>query len=113
MNDKTNVLFLGTTDYGFELSNSDENKFKELDTKLNVFVFTFGNKDKEIDFGIVKIKYLKKPKSLLLKYLKFYFLSISKLNKFILENKISVVSAKEPISALSPVIIKLFTKIKI
>ena len=108
MNNKTNVLFLGTTNYGFELSNSDENKFKELDTKLNVFVFTFGNKDKEIDFGIVKIKYLKKPKSLLLKYLKFYFLSISKLNKFILENNISIVSAKEPISALSPVIIKLF-----
>ena len=38
MNDKTNVLFLGTTDYGFVLSNSDENKFKELNTKLNVFV---------------------------------------------------------------------------
>ena len=26
---KTNLLFLGTTNYGFELSESDENKFKE------------------------------------------------------------------------------------
>lgn len=107
MQNKTNILFFGTTDYGFELSKSDENKFKELNTKLNIFVFTYGIENKEIDFGIVKIKYLKKPKSLIFKYIKFYFLSILQLNKFISENNISVVSSKEPISALSPVLIKL------
>ena len=32
---KTNLLFLGTTNYGFELSKSDENKFKELNDKFN------------------------------------------------------------------------------
>ena len=108
MQNKTNILFCGTTDYGFELSKSDENKFKELNTKLNIFVFTYGIENKEIDFGVVKIKYLKKPKSLIFKYIKFYFLSILQLNKFISENNISVVSSKEPISALSPVLIKLF-----
>lgn len=108
MQNKTNILFFGTTDYGFELSKSDENKFKELNTKLNIFVFTYGIENKEIDFGVVKIKYLKKPKSLIFKYIKFYFLSIFQLNKFISENNISVVSSKEPISALSPVLIKLF-----
>lgn len=108
MQNKTNILFFGTTDYGFELSKSDENKFKELNTKLNIFVFTYGIENKEIDFGVVKIKYLKKPKSLIFKYIKFYFLSILQLNKFISENNISVVSSKEPISALSPVLIKLF-----
>ena len=108
MQNKTNILFFGTTDYGFQLSKSDENKFKELNTKLNIFVFTYGIENKEIDFGIVKIKYLKKPKSLIFKYIKFYFLSILQLNKFISENNISVVSSKEPISALSPVLIKLF-----
>lgn len=107
MQNKTNILFFGTTDYGFELSKSDENKFKELNTKLNIFVFTYGIENKEIDFGVVKIKYLKKPKSLIFKYIKFYFLSILQLNKFISENNISVVSSKEPISALSPVLIKL------
>ncbi len=108
MENKTNLLFLGTTDYGFKLSTSDENKFNELNTKLNVFVFTFGAKNKEIDFGMVKIKYIKKPKSILLKYIKFYFFSIFNLNRYISENNISIVSAKEPISALSPVLIKLF-----
>ncbi len=105
---KRNILFLGTTDYGFELSSSDKNKFKELNTKLNVYVFTYGLEEKEIDFQIVKIKYLKRPKTIIFKYLKFYFLSIFKLNKFISDNDISIVSAKEPISALSPVLIKLF-----
>lgn len=113
MENKTNILFLGTTDYGFKLSTSDENKFNELNTKLNVFVFTFGAKNKEIDFGIVKIKYIKKPKSILLKYIKFYFFSIFNLNRYISENNISIVSAKEPISALSPVLIKLFLNKKL
>ena len=109
---KINLLFLGTTDYGFELSESDQNKFKELNTKFNIYVFTFGKRVNEIDFGIVKIKYLKLPKSLLYKYIKFYFLSIFKLNKFINENNIKIVSAKEPIAALNPVLLKIIFRKK-
>ena len=32
---KTNLLFLGTTNYGFELSKSDENKFRYTKDELN------------------------------------------------------------------------------
>ena len=110
---KTNLLFLGTTNYGFELSKSDENKFRELNEKFNVYVFTYGTFENEIDFEYVKIKYLKKPRILILGYLKFYFFSIFKLNKFINENNITIVSAKEPISALNPVLLKTLFKKKI
>ena len=110
---KTNLLFLGTTNYGFELSKSDENKFRELNEKFNVYVFTYGTFENEIDFKYVKIKYLKKPRTLILGYLKFYFFSIFKLNKFINENNITIVSAKEPISALNPVLLKTLFKKKI
>ena len=110
MDNKKNILFLGTTNYGFELSNSDKNKFKELNSMLNVFVFTYGKLAREIDFENVKIKYLKEPKQLLTKYLKFYFFSIFTLMNFINSNNISIVSAKEPISALNPVLIKLIFK---
>jgi len=104
---KTNLLFLGTTNYGFNLTKSDQNKFKELDTKFNVYVFTLGPYENLIDFEFVKIKYLKKPRFLFMKYLRFYFFSILKLNKFINENKITIVSAKDPISALNPIILKI------
>jgi len=108
---KTNLLFFGTTNYGFNLTKSDQNKFKELDTKFNVYVFTLGPYEKLIDFEFVKIKYLKKPRFLFVKYLRFYFFSILKLNKFIDENKITIVSAKDPISALNPILLKfLFRK---
>ena len=107
------MLFLGTTNYGFELSKSDKNKFRELNVKFNVYVFTYGTFENEIDFEYVKIKYLKKPRTLIFRYLKFYFLSIFKLNKFIDENNITIVSAKEPISALNPVLLKILFKKKI
>ena len=110
---KPNMLFLGTTNYGFERSKSDKNKFRELNVKFNVYVFTYGTFENEIDFEYVKIKYLKKPRTLIFRYLKFYFLSIFKLNKFIDENNITIVSAKEPISALNPVLIKILFKKKI
>ena len=110
---KTNLLFLGTTNYGFKLSKSDENKFRELNEKFNVYVFTYGTFENEIDFKYVKIKYLKKPRTLILGYLKFYFFSIFKLNNFINENNITIVSAKEPISALNPVLLKTLFKKKI
>ena len=107
------MLFLGTTNYGFELSKSDKNKFRELNVKFNVYVFTYGTFENEIDFEYVKIKYLKKPRTLIFRYLKFYVLSIFKLNKFIDENNITIVSAKEPISALNPVLLKILFKKKI
>ena len=110
---KPNLLFLGTTNYGFELSKSDESKFRELSDKFNVYVFTYGIFENEIDFKYVKIKYLKKPRSLILGYLKFYFFSIFKLNNFINENNITIVSAKDPISALNPVLLKTLFKKKI
>ena len=110
---KPNLLFLGTTNYGFELSKSDESKFRELNDKFNIFVFTYGIFENEIDFKYVKIKYLKKPRSLILGYLKFYFFSIFKLNNFINENNITIVSAKDPISALNPVLLKTLFKKKI
>ena len=110
---KPNLLFLGTTNYGFELSKSDESKFRELSDKFNVYVFTYGIFGNEIDFKYVKIKYLKKPRSLILGYLKFYFFSIFKLNNFISENNITIVSAKDPISALNPVLLKTLFKKKI
>ena len=110
---KPNLLFLGTTNYGFELSKSDESKFRELSDKFNVYVFTYGIFGNEIDFKYVKIKYLKKPRSLILGYLKFYFFSIFKLNNFINENNITIVSAKDPISALNPVLLKTLFKKKI
>ena len=110
---KTNLLFLGTTNYGFNLTKSDQNKFKELDTKFNVYVFTLGSYENLIDFEFVKIKYLKKPRFLFMKYLRFYFFSILKLNKFINENKITIVSAKDPISALNPIILKILFRKKI
>ena len=110
---KPNLLFLGTTNYGFELSKSDESKFRELNDKFNIYVFTYGIFENEIDFKYVKIKYLKKPRSLILGYLKFYFFSIFKLNNFINENNITIVSAKDPISALNPVLLKTLFKKKI
>ena len=110
---KSNLLFLGTTNYGFDLSNSDKNKFKELNTKFNIYVFTYGKNENEIDFKYVKIKYLKKPRFLVFKYLKFYFLSIVKLNKFINENNITIVSAKDPIAAFNPVLLKIIFRKKI
>ena len=95
---KTNLLFLGTTNYGFELSKSDENKFRELNEKFNVYVFTYGTFENEIDFKDVKIKYLKKPRTLILGYLKFYFFSIFKLNKFIKIKKNTLLSTNSVIN---------------
>ena len=39
-----NLLFFGTTNYGINLSESDKLKFKELSTKFNIFVITYGEK---------------------------------------------------------------------
>ena len=107
---KRNLLFYGTTDYGEELSNSDKNKFKELGEGFeNIFVLSQGNQ-KNIESEYVKIIYSKKTNSQLLNYLNFYFLNFIFFKNFIKENNIDVVSAKDPISALIPTLLKKTTK---
>ena len=107
---KRNLLFYGTTDYGEELSNSDRNKFKELSGGFkNIFVLSQGNKNNIIN-EFVKIYYLKKTSSQFLNYLSFYFLNFMFFKRFITENHIDIVSAKDPISALIPTVIKKITK---
>jgi len=101
-----NLLFYGTTDYGLNLNNSDELKFKELSKNFNAFVITYGNTNVEKKHKDVLIKYLKKPTNLLFQYLKFYFLNYKILAKFIKDKNIDIVSAKDPISALLPILIK-------
>lgn len=101
-----NLLFYGTTDYGLNLNNSDELKFKELSKNFNAFVITYGNTNVEKKHKDVLIKYLKKPTNLLFQYLKFYFLNYKILSKFISDKNIDIVSAKDPISALLPILIK-------
>ena len=103
-----NLLFYGTTDYGLNLNNSDKLKFKELGKNFNVFVITYGNTNVEKKHKDVLIKYLKKPSNLLLQYIKFYFLNYKILSKFIRNKNIDIVSAKDPISALLPILIKKF-----
>ncbi len=101
-----NLLFYGTTDYGLNLNNSDELKFKELSKNFNAFVITYGSTNIEKKHRDVLIKYLKKPTNLLFQYLKFYFLNYKILYKFIKDKNIDIVSAKDPISALLPILIK-------
>ena len=104
-----NLLFYGTTDYGLNLNNSDELKFKELSKNFNAFVITYGSTNIEKKHRDVLIKYLKKPTNLLFQYLKFYFLNYKILYKFIKDKNIDIVSAKDPISALLPILIKKFS----
>ena len=51
-----NLLFYGTTDYGLNLNNSDELKFKELSRNFNAFVITYGNTNVEKKHKDVLIK---------------------------------------------------------
>ena len=69
---KKNLLLLGTTSYGEELSISDQNKFNELNSEFNVFVFTLGTSSKTKKFSNVTIEYTKKPKFIYFQYLKFF-----------------------------------------
>ena len=64
-----NLLFFGTTNYGINLSESDKLKFKELSTKFNIFVITYGEKKVFIKHDDVAIQYFKKPKILLFQYI--------------------------------------------
>ena len=60
-----NLLFFGTTNYGINLSESDKLKFKELSTKFNISVITYGEKEEFIKHDDVAIQYFKKPKNYL------------------------------------------------
>ena len=108
---KKNLLLLGTTSYGEELSISDQNKFNELNSEFNVFVFTLGTSSKTKKFSNVTIEYTKKPKFIYFQYLKFYFLNYFKLKKFIHKNDINILSSRDPITALLPVLIRKFSSL--
>lgn len=100
------LLFYGTTNYGFELNKSDKEKFLELSKSFHSFVITYGEDNRSIDHKCVTIKYIKKPSSLMNQYLKFYLFNFRELIKFIKENNIEIISAKDPISAFLPILIK-------
>jgi len=108
---KKNLLLLGTTSYGEELSKSNQNKFNELNSEFNVFVFTLGTSSKTIKFSNVTIEYTKKPKFIYSQYLKFYFFNYFKLKKYIQKNNINIVSSRDPITALLPVLIRKFSSV--
>ena len=55
MKSKENLLLLGTTSYGEKLSKSNQNKFNELNSEFNVFVFTLGTSSKTKKFSNVTI----------------------------------------------------------
>ena len=76
------LLFYGTTDYGYELNESDKDKFLELSENFHSFVITYGIDNEIINHNCVTIRYIKKPNSLMSQYLKFYIFNLRKLIKF-------------------------------
>ncbi len=101
-----NLLFYGTTNYGRNLTNSDILKFKELSNNFNNFVMTFGIKSEEINHSYVSISYIKKPKKIINQYLKFYIFNLKNLKNFCIDKNIQIISAKDPISGLIPILFK-------
>ena len=101
-----NLLFYGTTNYGFELNESDTEKFLELSRSFHCFVMTYGQDNRLIEHKSVTIKYIKKPRGLINQYFKFYIFNFRKLIKFIKNNNIKIISAKDPVSAFLPILIK-------
>ncbi len=101
-----NLLFYGTTDYGKKLSKSDNLKFFELNRYFNTHVITLGNERENIKHDSVQILYLKKPKLIMSQYLYFYFFNFRNFKKYCTENKIDVVSAKDPIAGFIPILYK-------
>lgn len=101
-----NLLFYGTTDYGKKLSKSDNLKFFELNKYFNTHVITLGNERENIKHDSVHILYLKKPKLIMSQYLYFYFFNFRNFKKYCTENKIDVVSAKDPIAGFIPILYK-------
>ena len=101
-----NLLFYGTTNYGESLNNSNVLKFKELSKNFSTFVMTYGDENKTIEHDYVTIDYIRRPNTLVSKYLKFYFLNLNHLKNFCEEKNIDIISAKDPIAALLPTILK-------
>ena len=101
-----NLLFYGSTNYGKKLSKSDNLKFIELDKHFNTHVMTLGNNRENIKHNNVQISYLKKPKLIISQYLYFYFFNFRNFKNYCFENKIDIVSAKDPIAGFIPVIYK-------
>ncbi len=100
-----NLLFYGTTPYAINLTKSDFNKFSEMSNKFNTFVYSSNKKAQYIDHKVVKIYYVKKFKNFLINYLYFYFLNIFSFYKFVKKERIDIVSAKDPITALIPTLL--------
>ena len=96
------LLFYGTTPYSTTLSSSDFNKFNELSKSFKTFVYSSNKKAQYIDHKVVKIFYIKKYNILLINYIYFYFFNIFSFYKFVKKEKIDIVSAKDPITALIP-----------
>ena len=100
-----NLLLYGTTNYGEKLSSSDLNKFKELSQEFNIYIVS-QNKFENIENEYVNIFYIKKTNNRYLNYLKFYLFNFIKFYKIAKSKNIDIVSAKDPISALIPILIR-------
>ena len=67
---------------------------------------TFGNSKETIEHEFVTISYIKKPNLIISKYFYFYFLNYRKFRNFCIDKNIEIISAKDPIAALIPIIYK-------
>ena len=105
-----NLLLYGTTNYGKQLSSSDLNKFKELSQEFNIYIIS-QNKYENIENESVSIFYIKKTNNRYLNYIKFYFLNFINFYKIEKFKNIDIVSAKDPISAFIPVLIRKVSKL--
>ena len=105
-----NLLLYGTTNYGKQLSSSDLNKFKELSQEFNIYIIS-QNKYENIENESVSIFYIKKTNNRYLNYIKFYFLNFINFYKIVKSKNIDIVSAKDPISAFIPVLIRKISKL--
>jgi len=105
-----NLLLYGTTNYGQKLSSSDLNKFKELSQEFNIYIIS-QNKFKNIENEYVNIFYIKKTNNRYLNYINFYFFNFIKFYKIVKSKNIDMVSAKDPISAFIPILIRKVTNL--
>ena len=105
-----NLLLYGTTNYGQKLSISDLNKFKELSQEFNIYIVS-QNKFKNIENEYVNIFYIKKTNNRYLNYLNFYFFNFYNFYNIVKSKNIDMVSAKDPISAFIPILIRKVTNL--
>ena len=105
-----NLLLYGTTNYGKQLSSSDLNKFKELSQEFNIYIIS-QTKYENIENQFVSIFYIKKTNNRYLNYIIFYFLNFINFYKLVKSKNIDIVSAKDPISAFIPVLIRKVSKL--